>query len=202
MQAVADEAGALLPTPLASDASPADADAGPTTPSPSFGHLLQGLATPEPRPLAATTPFPSELAIPADLQAPDFDEALGARVSWLAEQKIEQAHIRVTPHGLGPLEVRLQLEGDKVHATFTSAHAEVRHALESTLPRLREMLAEQGLQLAHADVGQQQSGPRTGDGGERATSAGAQADADATADGSPLPGAHTIRLRGLLDAYA
>ena len=38
---------------------------------------------------------------------------------------------------------------------FTAAHATTRAAIEDALPRLREMLAAQGLQLSQADVGDQ-----------------------------------------------
>ncbi|MCG8276520.1 flagellar hook-length control protein FliK [Stenotrophomonas sp. NLF4-10] len=176
----------------------ADSDAAPT-PLPNFGHLLQG-ATPAPVRVEAT-PFTGELAKPVAVHTPDFDEAIGARIGWLAEQKIGHAHIRVTPNDLGPVEVRLQLEGDRVHASFTSAHADVRHALENSLPKLREMLGEQGMQLAHADVGQH-SDPRANGGDGQAGAGGG--DAETGAPGTELPAitAHGIRLRGLLDAYA
>ncbi|EMT5438325.1 flagellar hook-length control protein FliK [Stenotrophomonas maltophilia] len=130
-----------------------------------------------------------------------FDQAIGARLGWLADQKIGHAHIRLSPDDMGPVDVRLQLNGDKVHASFSSPHVDVRQALESSLPRLRELLGEQGFQLAHADVGHQAPG---GDG-----SASGQSGAGGMAgDGEPSPGdtsvssAQLIRQRGLLDAYA
>lgn len=89
-----------------------------------------------------------------------FDQAIGARLGWLADQKIGHAHIRLSPDDMGPVDVRLQLNGDKVHASFSSPHVDVRQALESSLPRLRELLGEQGFQLAHADVGHQAPGGR------------------------------------------
>ena len=160
--------------------------------------------------LSPAPPFPDALAAPADLQAADFDEAIGARVSWLADQKIGHAHIRVTPHDMGAVDVRLQLDGDRVHASFSSAHADVRHALESSLPKLREMLGEQGLELAQADVGQQQSDPRAaagnGDGtgtgnGEGPALSAADADGDLPVQDNS-PALQQVRLRSLLDAYA
>ncbi|WP_286071890.1 flagellar hook-length control protein FliK [Stenotrophomonas sp. 57] len=130
-----------------------------------------------------------------------FDQAIGARVGWLADQKIGHAHIRLSPDDMGPVDVRLQLNGDKVHASFSSPHVDVRQALENSLPRLRELLGEQGFQLAHADVGHQAPG---GDGNASGRSgAGGMA-----GDGEPSPGdgnvssAQLIRQRGLLDAYA
>ncbi|WP_369039168.1 flagellar hook-length control protein FliK [Stenotrophomonas maltophilia] len=131
-----------------------------------------------------------------------FDQAIGARIGWLAEQKIGHAHIRLNPEDLGPVDVRLQMNGDKVHASFSSPHVDVRQALESSLPRLRELLGEQGFQLAHADVGHQAPG---GDGNPSGASAGR---GGSGRDGEPSPGdttvsaAQLIRQRGLLDAYA
>ncbi|MDT3499376.1 flagellar hook-length control protein FliK [Stenotrophomonas maltophilia] len=129
-----------------------------------------------------------------------FDQAIGARLGWLADQKIGHAHIRLSPDDLGPVDVRLQLNGDKVHASFSSPHVDVRQALESSLPRLRELLGEQGFQLAHADVGHQSGG-----GGAPAGQAGQEAgrgDGEPTRGDASLPALPLIRQRGLLDAYA
>ncbi|WP_312681954.1 flagellar hook-length control protein FliK [Stenotrophomonas chelatiphaga] len=129
-----------------------------------------------------------------------FDEAISARVGWLAEQKIGHAHIRISPDDMGTIDVRLQMDGDKVHASFSSPHVDVRHALESTLPRLRELLGEQGFQLAHADVGQQQQG----ESGQtpRGSSFPANGDGDPGTAEVTLSSAQLIRQRGLLDVHA
>ena len=123
----------------------------------------------------------------------------GRRLSWLADQKIGHAHIRVTPNDLGAIEVRLQLDGDRVHASFSSAHAEVRQALESSLPRLREMLGEHGMELAHADVGQ---GDTTQSGGSHDGQGTGLAAGPATGAGSDAAVPTSVTLRGLLDTYA
>lgn len=204
--------GSIALPALAADAAPADdalllktfTDAlnaatndGPDAPASPLLHALQGMT--EAKPVVASLFTGSPTATP-HLGGEDFDDAVGARVGWLADQKIGHAHIKITPNDLGPIEVRLQLDGDKVHATFTSAHADVRHALESSLPRLRELLGEQGFQLGNADVGQQQTAP---DGGRGDGSGGLTGD-----DGEPAPADTTlspsqlIRQRGLVDAYA
>jgi flagellar hook-length control protein FliK len=165
--------------------------------------LIQGMtaagtsrATPElSAVLASPTPTP-------ELGSDGFDDAVGARVGWLADQKIGHAHIRITPHDMGTIEVRLQIDGDRVHASFSSAHAEVRQALETSLGRLREMLGEQGLELAQADVGQQP-------GAQDQSGKHAQASDDGThAGGTDNPALAThmnpllLQRMGLLDAYA
>ncbi len=143
----------------------------------------------------AVTAVPAQPPVPLDA---GFDDGVGSRIAWMAEQRIGHAEIRVSPEHLGTIDVRLQLDGNKVNAEFHSAQADVRHALESSIPRLREMLGQQGLQLGHAGVGQQSSGQtpsgagrtQRDDGGEPGTAAIAR------------PATLVRATRGLLDEYA
>lgn len=164
--------------------------------------VLQGVSAPlDIRSVVASHPFTGSPTATPDLSSEGFDDAIGARLSWLADQKIGHAQIRITPHDLGQVDVKLQLDGDRVHATFTSAHADVRHALENSLPRLREMLGEQGLQLAHADVGEQSTPQDQESGGKEM--AGSRDDvpgAPGAADSDVST--RLLHRRGLLDAYA
>ncbi|XGB23047.1 flagellar hook-length control protein FliK [Streptomyces sp. II-2-2-2] len=193
--AVAADDAPLLKT--FTDALTAATADGPDAPATPLLHALHGMT--EAKPVMASLFTGSPTATP-HLGGEDFDDAVGARVGWLADQKIGHAHIKITPNDLGSIDVRLQLDGDKVHASFTSAHADVRHALESSLPRLRELLGEQGFQLGHADVGQQQTAP---DGGRGNAGSGMTGE-----DGEPalaettLSPSQLIRQRGLVDAYA
>lgn len=143
---------------------------------------------------ASPTPTP-------DLNGDGFDDAVGTRLTWLAEQKIGHAHIKITPNDLGPVEVRLQMDGDKVHASFTASHVETRQALEQSLPRLRDMLGEHGFQLAHADVGAQQQGQR-GDGSAMSHGFDGAGDGAGEDTASVVVPASVLKARGLLDAYA
>ena len=162
------------------------------------GNLLAGVgASNQALGLSRTETVNAMDAPSADLQGGHFDEDIGDAVRWMADQKIGHAHIKVTPNDLGTVEIRLRLEGDRVHADFTSAQAEVRQALESSLPRLRDMLGQHGFQLAHADVGQQHAPPSQG-GGLHHGEGGPDA-------GEPVAEApRTVRMtaRGLVDAYA
>ncbi|MGH8052316.1 MAG: flagellar hook-length control protein FliK [Stenotrophomonas sp.] len=165
-----------------------------------FGALLQNQTVQDLRATAAGGSAQAPTATP-DINSGDFDETFGARVGWLADQKIGHAHIRITPHDLGLVEVKLQLDGDRVHASFSSANADVRQALESSLPRLREMLGEQGLQLAQADVGQQPSSQQQSGDGQSTAGSGFGNGQESGVD-MPTPSSQTLRMRGLLDAYA
>lgn len=153
-----------------------------------------------------TAVFPPTLPT-ADLEAGQFDQAIGARLTWMADQKIGHAHIKVSPEGMGQIEVQMKLDGSRVHADFNASQPEVRHALESSLPRLREMLDQQGFQLTQANVGQgqQQFSDARQSSAEGSGQDGATAQAGSAGNGSAVASA-TVALPahglGLLDAYA
>ncbi|WP_367345856.1 flagellar hook-length control protein FliK [Stenotrophomonas bentonitica] len=189
---------APLPDDLAdaiASATTSDTDAPTTTP---LLHALHAAA--ELKANATNAPFQAEPTATPHVGGDDFDDALSARIGWLADQKIGHATIKVTPHDLGLIEVRLQMDGDKVHATFSSAHADVRHALESSIPRLREMLNEQGFQLGNADVGQQHTAQDGKAGGGQNGQAGS--DSEMAVTETIVSPAQLMRQRGLVDAYA
>jgi flagellar hook-length control protein FliK len=192
--AVADDTA--LPKALtdAIASAPPAADA-PTTPLLHAMHTVADLKA-----TATTAPFQGDPTATPHVGGDDFDDAMSARIGWLADQKIGHATIKVTPHDLGQIEVRLQMDGDKVHASFSSAHADVRHALESSIPRLREMLNDQGFQLGNADVGHQQSAQDGKAGNGQGTPA--NSDGDPALTETVVSSAQLMRQRGLVDAYA
>ncbi|MGE8213767.1 MAG: flagellar hook-length control protein FliK [Stenotrophomonas sp.] len=196
MPATEDAAAPLVTAQIAVKTMTDDPDVDAPAPA-NVAPLLQSQPLQElraPSALAVTeapTPTP-------DLDSGDFDDAIGARVGWLADQKIGHAHIRISPDQMGQIEVKLQMDGDRVHASFTAANADVRHALESSLPRLREMLGEQGMQLAHADVGQQQNESPA----QHAPRGADNASTGSSAESPDLKAGRPLRMRGLLDAYA
>ena len=161
------------------------------------GNLLAGVgASNAPLGLARTETVNAMEAPSADLHGGHFDEDVGDAVRWMADQKIGHAHIKVTPNDLGTVEIRLRLDGDRVHADFSSAQAEVRQALENSLPRLRDMLGQHGFQLADADVGQHHTSPSQG-----AASPHGESSADTEAL-TETPRTVRMTARGLVDAYA
>lgn len=124
-------------------------------------------------------------------------DEIGSRMTMMVGQGKHTASLRLSPEHLGPLEVRITMNGDQASVQFGAAHVDTRNAIENALPRLREMFASQGLSLADANVSrepprqQQNSTPQSsssssGFGGE---------------DGATAVSAAQVRL-GLLDAYA
>lgn len=101
----------------------------------------------------------------------EWAESVTKRVALMAGQKVSSAQIELDPPELGAMTVRVSVTGDQANVMFTSAHAQVREALEQTFTRLQDMLGQQGLQLADAQVSdqsaarQQQGDGRGGQGG-------------------------------------
>lgn len=107
------------------------------------------VSAPVPKPVEV----PATLAVEPKVGSPGWDGALGQKVVWMATQHQQVAEMHLNPPNLGPLEVRLTISGDQASAQFVSHHPAVREAIESALPRLREMLADSGIALGNVQVG-------------------------------------------------
>ena len=108
------------------------------------------------RPDAATPPtvLPTTPDV-IDLNQKNWGRTLGQQLSWMVNNQLQQAEIRVNPPDLGPIELRVSLQHNQTSVTFFCHEAAVREALETALPRLREMLGSQGITLNQAQVSDQ-----------------------------------------------
>jgi len=86
---------------------------------------------------------------------PGWDVEVGNRIRWMVGQNNSGLELRLNPPELGSIEVKLATEGERTNVTFFAANPAAREALEAALPRLREMFADSGMQLANADVSDQ-----------------------------------------------
>jgi flagellar hook-length control protein FliK len=84
--------------------------------------------------------------------SPGWDQALGQKVVWMVTGGQQSASLTLNPPDLGPMQVVLNVTNSHATATFTAAQPEVRQALESAMPKLREMLGDAGIQLGQASV--------------------------------------------------
>ena len=113
----------------------------------------------EGRPMETAPPAGSEkssqrplLDLTRPFDHPQWPDELGQRLLWMHGKTMQVAELRVNPQHLGPIEVRIEMRDDQTTIQFTSHHAVVREAIESALPRLRELFGLQQLQLAQVDV--------------------------------------------------
>ena len=146
----------------------------------------------------AQQPFEAQLAAAIDSAA--FAPALANQVTWLAGEGVQQARIHLNPAEMGPLSVKIVLDGTQARIDFSADLAATRNAIEASLPTLAAALNDQGLTLAGGGVfdGQARHGtPRERPATPPHTDAGASHTTDGAAVAAPLRAA-----RGLVDLVA
>ncbi|HRY14324.1 MAG TPA: flagellar hook-length control protein FliK [Candidatus Competibacteraceae bacterium] len=112
---------------------------------------------------------PSTLPETLDLRQSNWGRALGHQLNWMVNHRMQEAEIRVNPPQLGPLEVRMSLHQNQTSVTFFCHDAAVREAIESAIPRLREMLDSQGIFLNQAQVSDQSLARQQAGSGEQSS---------------------------------
>jgi flagellar hook-length control protein FliK len=112
--------------------------------------------------------------IAARVGTPGWDNQVGQKIIWMVAGKEQTASLTLNPPDMGPMHVVLSVTNDQATVTFTAAQPEVRQALEAAMPKLREMMGENGIALGNATVnagtpdgrqaqqGEQQRGQATG----------------------------------------
>ncbi|CAH1073824.1 flagellar hook-length control protein FliK [Candidatus Nitrotoga sp. 1052] len=104
---------------------------------------------------AANLHSPISLSIDMPVTNNAWADDFSQKITWVATQHGQSAELHLNPPQLGPLDVLIKVNGDQATALFTSPHAVVRDAIEQALPKLREMLADNGIMLGNATVSDQ-----------------------------------------------
>lgn len=96
---------------------------------------------------------PATTAVSTPVGSSGWSEEFSQKITWIAKKDLSSAELTLNPPNLGPVEISLQTTKEGTTAQFASPHAEVRDAIESALPRLKEMLANAGIDLTQTNVG-------------------------------------------------
>ena len=102
---------------------------------------------------------------------PQFSEELGGQVRVFVNNGLQEARLQLTPADLGKVQITINMEGEHARVVFVAETAAARDLLDQSMPRLREMLQQSGIQLAQGDVSDQAESQR------REGSAGGEAEA-------------------------
>ena len=135
--------------------------------------------------------------------ADDFSQ----KISWMSTQQSQVAELHLNPPDLGPLNVILKISDSQATALFMSPHSAVRDAVENAIPKLREILADNGIMLGNATVSDQPSRDRHANEHINQGS-GASAQHEASVDTpklTALPDARIMPARrhnGMVDTFA
>jgi flagellar hook-length control protein FliK len=145
-----------------------------------------------------SSPAPT-LKVSAGVDSAEFGQGVADGVGVMMDGNLSSAKMQVNPPALGPIEVRIALQAGHAQVWFTSHSAVTRDALESSAPKLREMLGAQGFGQVSVDISQRsfqdRSPQRRGYEAVTATSTDAPTPVDTRS-------AVSRAASGLLDAYA
>jgi flagellar hook-length control protein FliK len=187
----------------------------------SEGHALDGAPAVHGGPLpsmpAATPGLAAEsvrvqatLGMP--LHDPDFAAALGNQLAVWTRDGVQSAELQLNPAELGPVQVRIQLDGTLAQVQFGAEQAQTREVLQQAMERLATALEAEGLQLQGGDVQAQLTDARdprdpqrgAGPDGQRGSGQRHSQRLNGEADDAwqPLSAAPQAGRRGLLDLYA
>lgn len=94
---------------------------------------------------------------PATLQAlniikSDAAKILQERVSSMLSINNKEAEIRLDPPEMGSMQIRIRSDAEQAQINFVVQNQQAKEALEQSLPRLREMLMQQGLELGESSI--------------------------------------------------
>ena len=121
----------------------------------------------------------SELRRPGDLtrfnlitarNQQHLQSQMSERVTQMLRAGQWSADMKLNPENLGLIKVNMVMDKEQLKIMFTTQHHNVKELVESSMPRLRESLAESGINLADTSVGrdsQQQRQPGDPDSGDQ-----------------------------------
>lgn len=158
---------ALLKSALGAKVAMGAAQSGESKEAASGEHFAQQLAAAsgqqlgtQPNGMRAEQANPAQ--VPLQLSRDVAADQVAERVQMMMSKNLKNIDIRLDPPELGRLQIRMNMNGDGATVHFTVANQGARDIIEQSMPRLREMLAQQGVQLGDTSVQQQASGQQQG----------------------------------------
>lgn len=150
-------------------APPVQTQAQPATPQPgnapattdTIAPLLAAAPQPGQQPTGQVTqPIPQTYQLNHPVADARWGDTLGQRLVWMSENGVGRAEIRLNPPELGPVDVRVAVANDEARVAFNVQHGATREAIEAAMPRLRDLFAQQGIELTDASVSQHSPGEK------------------------------------------
>jgi flagellar hook-length control protein FliK len=151
-------------------------------------------------PAQSTDAATATMKVGASVDSSEFSQGVANQVSTMVEKNITSAKLQVNPPSLGPIEVRIAVQGDRAQVWMVSHSAVTRDALQSSTGTLREMLSGQGFGQVSVDISQRSFQERTPTAQTYEWSADADRSSNSAAAGSVGSAARVSS--GALDAYA
>jgi flagellar hook-length control protein FliK len=97
-----------------------------------------------------------------NIHKPEGQQQLNEKIRWMVNARNSMAEIRLDPPELGSMQVRVNVAGDAASVSFIVQSQQAKDALADAMPKLRDMLQEQGIELGDAQVRKDNSGGENG----------------------------------------
>lgn len=91
-----------------------------------------------------------------NLAKPEAHQQLVEKVRWMVNHNQLVADIRLDPAELGSMQVKVSLAGESANVSFVVNSAQAKEAIDNAALKLRDMLAEKGIELGQSSVEQEQ----------------------------------------------
>lgn len=109
------------------------------------------------------------------------------QVGLMMARNMKSVDIRLDPPELGTIQVRLSVNNDQAAVSFVVSSQQAKDALEGSMNKLKELLEQEGMNLADTDVKQENGGKEQGqEGDEQGQFAGGQMDEDGMGVDDPV----------------
>jgi len=137
---------------------------------------------------------------------PEWNKDLGERILWMNNRSMPSAEIKLNPQHLGPISVRVDMSQDQATISFAAQHGSVRDALEASIPKLRELLGSQQINLTDVNISQHFSSDHGRSQPQNFSESAANADQNAgdfsNEAMAEMDNGRAIITKGLLSIYA
>ena len=101
------------------------------------------------------------LASGAAFGTPGWSNAVANRVTWLMDNRMMTAELRLDPPDLGPLSVKIAMGDGQAQVSFVSQSGDVRSAIDQSIAKLRELFEERNIDLVDVDISDQSASQET-----------------------------------------
>ncbi|WOI36616.1 flagellar hook-length control protein FliK [Alteromonas sp. CI.11.F.A3] len=142
---------------------------------------------------------------PVNILKPEGQQQLHEKIRWMVNARNSMAEIRLDPPELGSMQVRVNVSGDAASVSFIVQSQYAKDALADAMPRLKDMLAEQGINLGESEVRKDNSSQNgDGSGQQLAGNGVASQDTDGEFDegSTVIEQSVTREAKGGIDYYA
>lgn len=137
------------------------ASTGGTREAPATAATASAAMTLSAAPQAAESPRPATPAQPpvalthTPLQSPAWAHVASQRLAWMVRGGESSAVLAINPESLGPIQVRIHMDGQNARIDLAAQQPVTATLLESHLPRLTAALESQGVRVDELKVGNQ-----------------------------------------------